>query len=233
MKAVILAAGVGKRIKGFTRDPKCLIKIKNVPIIVRNIRLLNKYGIEDILIITGYKANKINDTIRRHKLKIKVKKNKRFTKGSILSLWAARDFINEDVIIMDGDLYFEEKLIKLLKKTKKKNFFLIDQTVKKDREAVIVGFNKGRAFMLGRGLKGDYDLIGEWAGILKLANNASLELYNVLKQKILSGEENIGYEFIVPDIFKNIKISYELIGGLKWVEIDFLKDVKKAKSLKI
>jgi len=231
MKAIILAAGVGRRIKNFTKDPKCLIQIKKEPLIIRTIKLLEKHGIYDVLIVVGYKANKVVETVRKHHLKARFMKNKDFTEGSILSLWCARRDFRGDILIIDGDLYFEEALIEKIVNSKQKNFFLIDSKEKKDKEAVIVGFNRKKAQSLARGLKGRFPVSGEWAGFLKLAPSGTKELNKTLERKIREGERKLGYEFIIPELFKKLNISYERVDGLNWVEIDYPKDVTKAKRL--
>ena len=58
MEAIFLLAGFGKRISALTKNPKCLLKINNEKLILRNLRLLKKQKIKDITIVLGYK--KIN-----------------------------------------------------------------------------------------------------------------------------------------------------------------------------
>lgn len=235
MKAIILAAGIGKRLKSFTNKPKCLIKIKYEPLLVRAVRLLREccFKDKDIVIVVGYKAEEVINELKNYRLAVKVIKNDDFTEGSILSLWKAYREIGKDILIMDGDLYFEKKLIENVLRSKKKNFFLIDRQTKRDNEAVRVGFMDNRAVALDRGLKGNYGILGEWAGFLKLSSSGSNRLKRLLKEKISAGEKKIGYEFIMPDLFKKAAISYELIDGLRWVEIDYPKDVNRARALNI
>lgn len=231
MKVIILAAGIGKRLKNFTKNPKCLIKIKNETLLKRYIKAFQKFGINDITIVTGYKSSKVTNEIKKHKNGIKILKNNDYSEGSILSLWTVKNELNGDILIADGDLYFEEKIIKTIITSKKKNFFLIDRTSPKNKEAVFVGFKKNKAVNLARGLKGNYEILGEWAGFLKLSAEGAKKLFQLLQKKILSGERQSGYEFIIPELFNNLSISYELINGLKWIEIDYPKDIKKAEKL--
>lgn len=233
MKAIILAAGMGERLKKFTTNPKCLIMIKNEPLIKHHIKTLRKVNIKDIVIVVGYKRDKVIKELRKYHLKAKVLNNDDFSEGSILSLWTARKELRGDVIVMDADVYYEKRLVDIMVNSSKRNFFLIDTNAKKDSEAVIVGFSNGRAVVLARGLKGNYSLMGEWVGFLRLSSTGSKKLKEIIEKRVSMGERKIGYEFIIPDLFKNIPLSYELTNGLKWVEIDLPKDVKKAKDLNI
>jgi len=233
MKAIILAAGAGNRLKEFTDEPKSLIRIKDEPIIVRSIRLLKKAGIADIVIVVGYKSEKIIEEVKELYPDVVFVKNDDFKEGSILSLWSASKELEGDVLIMDADIYYEEALLERLVSSKKKDFFLIDQSAAKDHEAVIVGFNDGRAVALARGLVGSYHVAGEWAGFLKLSDNGAKRLKKIIEMKISGGERREGYEFIVPELFNTVSVSYELISGLRWVEIDFPEDITKAENLRL
>ena len=233
MKVIILAAGVGKRIRGVTKDPKCLIRIKDEPLIVRNIRILKSYGINSVVVVSGYKHGKLVKAVRSAGLKVKFIENADYRDGSIISLWRAAEELRGDIVIMDADLYFEGALVENIMRSRKNNFFLIDTKAKKDKEAVIVGFKKGRAAVLERGLRWQSGVCGEWAGFLKLSAAGAAKLRSLIKNKVSLGERKVGYEFIIPELFEKITISYELIDGLKWVEIDFPKDLKRAMSLSI
>ena len=231
MKAIILAAGVGKRIRRFTNNPKCLIKIKNKPLIIRTLLLLKKFNLRDVVVITGYKAGKVVETIKGYHLRVRNIENNNFREGSILSLWCALEGLRGGVLIIDADLCFEEAVLRKAMESKKKNFFLIDSKTRRDSEAVMVGFKNSRAIALKRGLTGRYDTIGEWAGFLKLSDSGTKRLNKLLKKKVSCGERDIGYEFVIPELFDKVAISYEPIDGLKWVEIDFPKDVKRAEDI--
>lgn len=233
MRAIILAAGIGKRIRRFTKSPKCLIRIKNTPLVVRCIRLLNNAGIKDVVVVAGYKSGEIIKALRRYRLKAEVIINNDFQRGSILSLWAARNILKGEVLLMDADLYFEAGLIKKIVNSRKDNFFLIDTASGKDKEAVRVGFKKNRAVALDRGLDRNYTVVGEWAGFLRLSPAGANELRRITERKVSLGGIEAGYEFIIPGLFKKLVVSYELIDGLKWTEIDSCKDVSIARKLNI
>lgn len=233
MRAIILAAGMGRRLRSFSSGPKCLIKINEDPLLIRSIKLLRKNNIKDITVVIGYKSGEVVNAVKKSHLRVKFKKNNDFSQGSILSLWHAREELQKEILIMDADLYFEESLLVRVAASPRSNFFLIDSTARKDGEAVIVGFINNRAVALQRGLKGAYQVCGEWAGFLKLSGCAVDRLKKLLIKKVSSGERNIGYEFIIPELFSKVRISYELIDGLKWTEIDFPKDIKMAKSLRL
>lgn len=233
MKAIILAAGAGKRLRQCTLRPKCLIRIKKEPLIKRHIDCLRGVNITDITLVLGYKSKEVLQTLEQYQLTVKTLINNNFSAGSILSLWAAREEMKGEVILMDADIYYDVRLLDILAKSKKRDFFIIDSEASKDKEAVIVGFNDGRAIALARGLKERFQVSGEWVGFLKLSSCAIKCLLGIIKERVAQGKIMEGYEFIISELFNKFRISYEETNGLKWTEIDYPEDLKKARRLNI
>ena len=121
MKAIILAGGRGKRLKPVTDYvPKPLVPIKNIPIIEWQIKYLKKFGIKEVIICTGYKADMIESYLNMKKLGIKIEfsieKSPLGTGGAIKK---AGKMINEkSFFVINGDTITNIDLRKL---TSKKN----------------------------------------------------------------------------------------------------------------
>lgn len=115
MQAVILAAGIGKRLQPLTNEvPKCLIKVGNFVILGRILDSLEAYGICDIIITTGHFEEKIKGFVAKNypALSTVYVKNEQYDKTNyIYSLWLARDHIKGDVILMHGDLVYDPLLL--------------------------------------------------------------------------------------------------------------------------
>lgn len=228
MKAIILAAGIGKRIKNYTEEPKCLIQIKEKPLLKRYIEALSEEGIGNVIIVLGYKKERILKFLDSINFNGKTIYNKDFRKGSILSLKACKDELNDDIILMDADVFFEKAVLKKLLYSSKKNLFLIDTTSKNNGEEYMIGIKKGRVIKMGRLLEGEFDCLGEWVGFLKVNKDFAIELKALLENGL---SENIGYEEAISFLLNRIPFEYELVDGLKWVEIDFIEDARKAEFL--
>lgn len=109
--AIILAAGQGTRLRPLTNEiPKCMIEVNRKPMISWQLDTLKSVGINNIVVVAGYKENKIND------LRIKKVINKHFdTTNMIYSLFCAEEYFTGNVIITYGDIiYSEEVLTKLI-----------------------------------------------------------------------------------------------------------------------
>lgn len=113
MKAVILNSGLGKRMGVLTSDhPKCMTEISfQETILSRQLKLLLKNGINEVIITTGYYDGVLEDYVRSLDLALDVKfvKNPIYDKTNyIYSIYCAREYLSDDIILMHGDLVFEE-----------------------------------------------------------------------------------------------------------------------------
>ena len=126
-QAVILAAGMGVRLKELNRGiPKGFISLADdVPIIEHSIEALLACGISDIIIVTGF-MNEYYENLRSKYPQIKTVRNEKFSEtGTMYSLWCARKLINTDFILLESDLIFETRAISELLESPVKNSLLI------------------------------------------------------------------------------------------------------------
>lgn len=111
MKAVILAAGKGERLRPLTDyKPKALLPVCNKPLLEYQIEMLRNHGIEEIAVVVGYLENEI-----KKKYDLKFFKDDKI-KGTASALYSARDFIDEDFILVYGDLFFDGSIKEIIEK---------------------------------------------------------------------------------------------------------------------
>ena len=234
MKALILAAGVGKRLKA--NVPKILLKVGNKSLLERHYENLLNLGIKNIGIVIGYKSNQLTNFIKKIDIKknIKIFRNSRYKLGSIVSLVCAGKFFHTkgDLIFMDGDVFYDKKVLKKLINSKKKNCLLIDRQFEKGEEPVKVCIKNNKIFDFGKIVNQDFDFQGESVGFFKFSNKSSIKLLEVAKI-IMKSNKNAMYEDVIQQIIKKKKvhIDFENISSLPWVEIDFKKDLILAKKI--
>ena len=120
MKAIILAGGRGKRLRPITdKIPKPLIPINNMPLIERTIKYLKKFGINEIIISSGYKSNKIELFLKKKKnfgckIIFSVEKTPLGTGGAIKK--ALKHIDDESFLVLNGDIVTNIDLRRILKK---------------------------------------------------------------------------------------------------------------------
>lgn len=108
MKAIILAAGEGSRLGSICKEqPKCLISIEDNTLLEIQINILHSCGIEDISVVRGYKAEKIDIP------GLKYYNNPDFASTNMLhSLFCARNEMNDELLILYSDIIYEENVVK-------------------------------------------------------------------------------------------------------------------------
>ena len=114
-KAVILAAGMGLRMKEMGEEtPKGFIRLGGSPIIEHSLRALISCGIREIMIVTGHKGE-YYENLKETYSEIRTVENTKFTDtGTMYSLCCARDFVDADFILLESDLIFDHNLPHLI-----------------------------------------------------------------------------------------------------------------------
>ena len=115
LKAIILAAGSGKRMCPFTEHtPKCLAPVNGVPILVNALTHLQESGIQETVIVVGHLKEKVYEAIGDSfsGMRISYIESDRYeTTNNIYSLWLAREHLTEDILLLEADVFFERLLL--------------------------------------------------------------------------------------------------------------------------
>ena len=235
MKAIILAAGQGTRLRPITDNlPKALLAINNTTLLERHLRSFHRVGIDDIIIVVGFKKELIVEHVNKKKYKMKISfvENEDFDKTkSSYSLWLAlQQSGDDDVLFMDADLYYEPKLFDYIRGFGDGNHILVGGT-ETDDEAVKVMGEKGIMKEIGKAVSARYHCYGEAVGIIKFDNLGRTILQDNLKSEIDKGNLELDWDENLNRITNKIPIAIVDAGQTKWTEIDFHEDYQKAKSM--
>jgi choline kinase len=231
MKAIILAAGVGKRLWQVTQHrPKCLIEIGGQTLLRRYLTTLRSAGIHCVDMIVGYKQEMIRAAVAANDCGTRVNflVNEQFHRGSISSLWIARMALDDDAIVMDADVLFHQEILRRLVQSPYENALLMDDTVKQTGEECMVVVEGERVIALTKTMPSHYDYAGEGVGFLKLRHADAPHMVASLKTHVDREDWQMEYEDALVGFFRDVKVGHEKIGGLPWTEIDFIEDVTKA-----
>lgn len=238
MKAVILAAGVGSRIRPLTNNtPKPLLKIGEKTILQRMIDSLLKVEIDQIAIVTGYLEDQIKDFVKKTypNFQITYIRNELFDKtNTAYSLNLTQNFVGEDDFIkFDADVVFEDAVLEKLVKNSNKTCLCIDKNIHLEKEEVKVILDKeGKVLQVGKKID-PRKAKGESIGIEKIDKHASKILFEEL-EKVLENPKNQNeyYDDSYTTLVKKGVPFYAVdVSNLKWVEIDTLEDYKLAEKL--
>jgi L-glutamine-phosphate cytidylyltransferase len=231
MKALILAAGIGKRISKYTNGkPKCLLNITGKSLLEHQLSALEKIGIkkENIIIITGYKEHHIKEVGGK---KIEYIFNPDYsTTNSIYSMWLARnENFDDGLFLLNADIVFHSQILSKLMKC--------------EGNAVAIDFNKNLidgemnvVIKNNKILKIDKSILakeanGESVQIVKLDERGSRILFEECDQLIKKGEKDKFPAFIFQHIIEKECMFAVDIEKLPWVEIDYPEDFDRAKQI--
>ena len=231
MTAIILAAGVGKRLLTASGGrPKCLVEIGGKSLLVRLIEGLAAAGVRDAVVVTGFGAEAVGAAVGHEVggVRIRVVVNPRFREGAILSLWAARDWLSGPVLVMDADVLCPPAMLDRLVRSPQPNCFLLDAGVESTGEEQMLLTTDGLVRDIVRGGAPGYELAGESVGFLKLSAEGARLLRDLLAERVARGDTAIEHEEVYPDLLARVPVGFERVDGMPWTEIDFPEDIERA-----
>jgi choline kinase len=233
VKAIIFAAGVGKRLQGVTEGrPKCLVDLGGRTLLSRHVEALGQLGVCQVVLVVGYAQDHIRKAMAADPFVQEVRwvVNEQFTRGSITSLWAARFEMDDDVVLMDADVLYAPSILARLVHSPFPTALLMDETVKQESEECMIAAKAGRVLTLSKSLPSAYDEAGEGVGFLKVQEQDIPALLQSVQAYVAVGALDMEYEDALKEFFEKVPVGYEKIGGLPWIEIDFPKDIDRAES---
>ncbi|RDY25009.1 winged helix-turn-helix transcriptional regulator [Romboutsia maritimum] len=221
-QAVILAAGEKKEFG----KPIGFLQIHDMKIIDRLMSLLNDHGIEKVVIVVGYESSYYEEYAKNNN-NIKLVKNDRYKwTGTMQSLSLAKDFIDDDFLLLENDLIFEERAIKEILKSRDRDCMVITSESGSGDEA-LVEIRDGYVYRMSKDMHQFNKIDGEMIGISKI----SYEVFNKMIEQFKDNKNPyLNYEYTLMDIGREYKIGYIKIDDLVWSEIDTISHYKKVVS---
>jgi choline kinase len=226
-KAVILAAGMGLRLKEMGKSiPKGFIRIGESPIIEHSLRALIASGIRKIMIVTGHK-NEYYETLKRKYPEVSTVKNAEFAQtGTMCSLRCAQGFVDSDFILLESDLIYDPTVINRLLNMPKNDCLLLSSTTNAGDE-VYVDAVENRMTGISKKPDNIKNSVGEYVGIAKI----SKPMYDRLIQ-VADPYLKLSYDM---ECMGQIAIEYPIyflrVNGLHWAEIDDLAQLNRAQEV--
>lgn len=242
MQAIILAAGMGKRLGEYTKgNTKCMVKVNGIPLIDRVMTMLSKQPLKKVIIVIGYKGNELKEYLgtEYNGMPIQYIENPIFDKtNNIYSLALTKDEMQEDdTLLLESDLIFDDSMLNLLIENPYPNLALVakyetwmDGTmVRIDEDNNIINFVPKAAFRYD-----DVDKYYKTVNIYKFSKEFSKTKYvPFLDAYSKAVGNNEYYENVLRIIsFLNSKDLKALpITNEKWYEIDDKQDLDIAEAL--
>ena len=234
MKAIILAAGKGERLQPHTKEiPKSLLKIDNGTILENQINHLKKCEIEEINVVVGFAYERVEEFLKNLNIlniKINTIYNPFWDKtNSLFSLWCARNVLNDDTILLNGDDVFEIDVLRKI--ISNKDEICVPYKIKESyvAEDMKVKIENGYVSSIGKDLK---DISGESVGVRVFRGEGLLILKRALEKEIRTEKFNKKwYASAISRILnRGHKVSSVDIGDSYWHDVDYPKDLEDARE---
>ena len=242
MQAIILAAGMGKRLKDLTQNnTKCMVKVNGVTLIDRMLHQIEKQHLSRIVIVVGYEGQKLIDYIATLDIQTPIVyvNNPIYDKtNNIYSLALAKDWLcKEDTLLFESDLIFEDAVIDALVKDPRETLALVDKyeswmdgtCVKLSADDDIEAFVPGKKFKFN-----EIDSYYKTVNIYKFSKHFSETHYVPFLDAYQSAlGQNEYYEQVlrVITMLDEPGIKAKRLNGQLWYEIDDIQDLDIATSM--
>jgi choline kinase len=233
MRAIILAAGVGWQLKPYTEAaPKCLLEIGGKSLLRRYLEAFRALDIPEAILVVGHLKEQIVAEAARGPAEVTVRciENTQYPHGNILSLWQARDEFDDDVLILDADVFFPQELLARLLASPDPNAIVVDERFQDSGEEQKVVCEDGWVIEVSKKVRNDPRVRGEAVGFLRLSADAALVLRGVLQEFIETGKDSLEYEETFRELAAEVPIGVVEVGDLPWVEIDLEEDLARARQ---
>jgi len=228
MKAVLLAAGRGTRIaRNVEMVPKSTLPVDGIPLIRRSVSLLQSKGLECV-VCTGYREDKIREALDGI-AQITYCYNPFYDiTNSIASLWFARNELNDDLLVLNADVYFSKDILELVMNDARSPVMAIDYTRVSEGDYFFSTSLDGRIEQYGKGLPLEQRTC-EYVGMAKIEKGFLPLFIQRMDEMISSQQHHAWWENILYSYTDNREQDVYTVDvdGMFWAEIDYFDDYER------
>jgi len=233
---ILLVAGEGKRLRPYTSDrPKCMVEIDGFSLLSRQLEVLKAEGLDNIIMIGGYKAN----MLKKYGFRIKIN-SRYFETNMVWSLFSAEEELEGDIIVSYGDIVYSRKILQSLLGSSADIAVTIDKDWEgywrqrnedplKDAETLKL-CKDGTISEIGQKPKSLNEIDGQYMGLIKLSSKGVNLLKKLFHDSVNKGDlrgKNVESSYMT-DLLQGIIDSGQPIESVPinggWVEVDTVKD---------
>ncbi len=242
MQAIILAAGMGKRLKELTQNnTKCMVKVNGVSLIERMLHQIEKHNVSRIIVVVGYEGQKLIEYIDKLALSTPIMyiNNPIYDKtNNIYSLSLASEWLlKEDTLLFESDLIFEDSVLDVIISDIRPTLALVDKyeswmdgtCVKLTEDDLIDSFIPGKNLSFNE-TNQYYKTVNIYKFSKEFSNKYYVPFLSAYEKAL---GENEYYEQVlrVITMLDEPVIKAKRLSGQKWYEIDDIQDLDIAESI--
>ena len=225
MKAVILAAGQGTRIRSVHGEhPKCLIEVDETTILDHQLEALAMAGINEVAIVVGYEKEQIIAHVRSkgpsYDQRIHFIENPAFAvTNNIYSLWLAIDWLRGDsFIVLNADVIFDAEILNSAAQIYAPISMIVDPLWRDETMKVII--EGDRVTRMSKKISQE-EFSGTYIGITVFSTSSENRFFHKLSDLMAAGRVNDFFNIAVQELAdEGVPVGYTSTDGLAWAEID-------------
>jgi choline kinase len=212
--------------------PKCLLDVQGKTIIEWQIDELHKCGLDKITVVTGYRADKVEDVLQRRygPQRVGILYNPDYaTTDNLVSCWKVRHEMTDDFILLNGDTLFEAGVVKnLLKSPASPITVTVNHKDIYDADDMKVSMEGSRLIEVGKNIPSE-NIHGESIGMILFRDTGPMIFRNGLENALTDKESGRRwYLSVIDDIAQERTVQTCSTKGLAWCEVDYPADLKLA-----
>jgi choline kinase len=245
VRALVLAAGEGRRLRPYTEDrPKCLVELAGVPLLERQLSVLRAAGIDSITVVGGYRAEQLGG--RGFEL---VENPEYRSTNMVATLFCARERLrgDEDVVVSYGDIVYEPRVLSALLRCGAPVAVVVDRSWRpywerrmadplSDAETLKLD-NEGRILELGKKPGGFADIQGQYLGLFKIRSDRvtpMVESYDAMDRTARYDDQGFPGMYMTSFLQHLIDAGWDVRAvpvDNGWLETDTVEDLELYHSM--
>lgn len=243
MQALILAAGFGKRLQPLTNKiPKSLVEVNGTPLLINALNQLSNRNINEVIIVVGHKKEMIKEKIGStyKNMKITYVENNLYNEtNNVYSFYLAKEYIKEDLIMLECDLFYRRNLIDTILEGQAECNILVSKFDKETMNGTVIQIDdekNAKALILKKNQdeKFDYSDKRKTVNIYTFKKEFIVNHFlPAIENYVKTESVNSYYELVLGSLiyFENHNIKVIEIDKSEWCEIDDEKDLKIAEKV--
>jgi L-glutamine-phosphate cytidylyltransferase len=233
--AVILAAGMGSRLKPYTDTrPKCLVEVAGIPILGHMIQALEKNGFEKLIVVTGCKSEQIDEFLESWPTSLDTQTiyNPDYAKtNNIYSLWLAESYLDSGFALIESDIVLDQKIISEFTLENRIALELFDPSRHHGTTAEVCPDGYLCKLHVSRYTPSSDNLF-KTVNIYSFCNCTRKKFFQKINDLVAEGETDIFYELAIKSLLNRNQVKLKMVdfSDVWWDEIDTPEDLKRAEE---
>ncbi len=235
MRAILLAAGRGLRLRQAAPLPKCLLRFDDTTLLERHVHALETAGVDEIVVAVGHAFEQVEAELRRlGRSGVETVINPAFELGSVLTVHTTAPALTRggDVLLMDADVLYDERIVDALAAGPPVDRLLIDRAFETGDEPVKVCLRDGIPVEFRKRVAAGlaFDTIGESVGFFRFREATARRFASIVAGYVADGRSAEPHEEAIRDLLLAGDTPFDVVDvtGLPWIEIDFPDDIARA-----